>query len=725
MGHKFKSASQPGTRLLVLLTGATGIWYLGWRLTTLNPEAMAFSIAVYAAEVFSFVTLAMFVFMVWSPRAPQPARAPKPGRCVDIYVATYNEDPELLRKTLIGCNRIRYPHTTWVLDDGRRPEVEALARELGCEYLTRPDNRDAKAGNLNHALPRTNGEFVVTLDADHIPLANFLDATLGYFEDNPWLAFVQMPQTFYNLDSIQHRVDLKRRTMWEDQSLFFHRIQTGKNRWNAAFYCGSPAVLRRKALESVGGFQTGTITEDLHTSIALHKKGWESLFVPQTLAYGQAAPEAEGFQKQRRRWGIGAMQVLRRVNPLWTRGLTLPQRINYFASMVTYFEGLQKLVFYLAPVIALVTAVLPIRAFGPEFFARFLPYFALSLLTYRGYAGGWGQFLLTEQYNLLRFYSFLSAAVTGIFRKHAKFHVTRKQVQGARTRAAGVAPQLAVAVASLAGIVAGLYHAVAGLQLPYLAYVTTMLWAGFNFFIAAGILRFTLQKVHRRSEFRFPEQIPVRFTVHGETCFGVATDLNTAGMQLQTSTALPAGTLLAVTLYAPGRTMYPVVAVQTPPRPGDAELLRYGLRFEQIAAADRDYLSMLLLEHSMPRLAAQLEPSRTPEFFTALERRLRAQFSQRAERLRHSFLVEFEYPAGKENLAVTDDWSESGLAVLTDCEIPQGTRLRLTLHRGAEPEELTGEVMRAARQASEVAALYRIALRVTAKAQVAEEAVWA
>lgn len=263
--------ARTGRNFLAALTAGVGVWYLAWRLTTFNPDAWTFSVLLYAAEAFTFVTLAMFVFMVWEVEPPPPVH-PSTGHSVDVFVTTYDEDPELLRKTLIGCSRLRYPHTTWVLDDGQRPEVAELAQELACKYLTRTDRKEAKAGNLNNVLAHTQGEFIVTLDADHIPLPHLLDATLGYFEADPRLAFVQLPQMFYNLDSIQHRVNLQDCTLWEDQSLFFQKIQLGKNRWNAAFYCGSPAVIRRKALKKIGGFQTRTVTEDLHTSIALHRR---------------------------------------------------------------------------------------------------------------------------------------------------------------------------------------------------------------------------------------------------------------------------------------------------------------------------------------------------------------------------------------------------------------------------------------------------------------------
>src|SRR5579875_1870823 len=267
---------------------------------------------------------------------------PRPGpHSVDVFIPTYDESPALLRKTILAARELRLPHRTWVLDDGRRPEVRELCDELGVGYLTRDSNEHAKAGNLNAALARTDGEFVVVLDADFIALPQLLERTLGHFERDERLALVQLPQTFYNVDSIQH-VDPRSPSSWHEQSLFYDVIQPGKNRWNAAFWCGSPAVLRRAALESIGGVATSTVTEDILTSMRLHAAGWRTLYHDEVLAVGVAPGDLDGFQTQRLRWAQGSMQILRsRENPLCKRGLTLAQRLNYLASMTTYFQALQ------------------------------------------------------------------------------------------------------------------------------------------------------------------------------------------------------------------------------------------------------------------------------------------------------------------------------------------------------------------------------------------------
>ena len=210
-------------KFLIVLAFVVCVFYLAFRvLFTINmsgPYAMTASILLYVAELFGIFNLFLFFLQVWEVSEP-PAEPVLEGRSVDVLVPTYNEDVSLLRATLEACVRMDYPHKTYVLDDGQRPEVEALARELGILYIKRPDNRHFKAGNLNNAFERTDGEFVVILDADHVPEPHFITRLIGYFRDER-LGFVQTPHAFYNFDSFQARLDHKNRKYWEEGHLFY------------------------------------------------------------------------------------------------------------------------------------------------------------------------------------------------------------------------------------------------------------------------------------------------------------------------------------------------------------------------------------------------------------------------------------------------------------------------------------------------------------------------
>jgi hypothetical protein len=204
------------------------IWRIGWSGRGANPIVFAM---LLVTEVYGLYALAMLAWFSWSrPVAVRPPIAS--SHAVDVYVCTYDEPVEVVLATLAGCRALTYPHTTHLLDDGRRPEMEELARLSGARYMTRPDNSHAKAGNINHALPRTEGELVFVLDADHVPMPDALDALVGYFDDER-MAVVQSPHDFSNHDSVQHYMVGR-----HEQSLFYRVICPGKDRHGAAFWCG-------------------------------------------------------------------------------------------------------------------------------------------------------------------------------------------------------------------------------------------------------------------------------------------------------------------------------------------------------------------------------------------------------------------------------------------------------------------------------------------------------
>ncbi|MGN5476509.1 glycosyltransferase family 2 protein [Cupriavidus basilensis] len=266
---------KPYITWLVAIYVACGLAYMVWRIGAINHAAPWLSIPLYAAEIYGYVSGLLFVMMTYrlSLREPVP---PQEGLKVDVFVPTYNESVDLLRRTLLAAKWMDYPHETWLLDDGRRESMRQLAAELGCRYLSRQDNLHAKAGNLNNALRITDGDFIAIFDADHAPRKDFLLKTLGFFSDEK-VAFVQTPQDFFNIDSFGHRLGKKR--VWDEQALFFKVIQRGKDVLNAAFFCGSCAVVRRAALDEIGGFATETVTEDVHTAIKLHKRGYRSVLL--------------------------------------------------------------------------------------------------------------------------------------------------------------------------------------------------------------------------------------------------------------------------------------------------------------------------------------------------------------------------------------------------------------------------------------------------------------
>ena len=515
-------------QVAVILFLIVGVWYLAWRASTINWQAPVFSLAIYLAEIASFAMAALHIWMCWRLTVRKAPEAPA-GMSVDVFVPSYNESIDLVRKTLISAIKMQYPHKTWLLDDGNRAEMRTLCAELGCRYLARRDNTHAKAGNLNFALSRTSGDFVAIFDSDHAPRADFLVKTLGYFV-NPRVAFVQTPQDFYNLDSYQHRWRSDKKTVWTEQSLFFRVIQRGKDAWNAAFFCGSCAVIRRSALDTIGGFATGTITEDLHTSIRIHAQGYESVYHAEPLAFGIAPESISPFITQRVRWGQGAMHVWRKEGILTRKGLTWAQRLNYFVSVSTYFDGWIKMLFYFSPVLVLCTGILPLVAQTDAFLLHFLPYYLLSFLAFEEVARGYGRSVFIEQYNMTRFAAFAWSTLALVLPK-LRFKVTPKGRSGDGGNF--TLPQWGVMALNIAAIPAGLALYTLWQGLPLAALVANVLWASINIGLAAAVLRFTFRsRSNRRSAYRFP--IPLFGSVEfkdGSRYCGTIDDISEGGFR--------------------------------------------------------------------------------------------------------------------------------------------------------------------------------------------------
>lgn len=539
-------------RLLVGAFIIVSVWYLAWRLGTFNPDAPFFSWLVYGAEVFGFCTALLHIFMCWRLTDRKAPPAPV-GLSVDVFVPTYNESVALVRKTLLAARAMDYPHTTWLLDDGRRPEMRALARQLGCEYLARADNEHAKAGNLNHALARSRGELIAIFDADHAPGRDFLTRTLGYFNDAK-LGFVQTPQDFYNLDSFQHRWRGAGRTVWTEQSLFFRVIQRGKDYWNAAFFCGSCAVVRRSALDEIGGFATGTVTEDLHTSMRLHAKGYRSVYHAEPLAFGLAPESIEPFIGQRVRWGQGAMHVWRMEGILRHRGLSWAQKFNYLASVMTYFDGWQKAVFYFAPAVVLLSGLLPLVTSTSDFLLHFLPYYALTFWVFEEVGRGYGRSLFIEQYNMARFAAFAWATLAFIFPR-MKFRVTSKGALAGRAWRF-TAPQWAVLSLNLCAIPIGVLLYLGSGALPLDGLIANSVWALVNGALALAVILFTAaMQRNARSRYRFPVPLAAEVTLtDGTRVRGTVDDLSDNGLRFygDLPPTLARGSALTGHLVLPG-----------------------------------------------------------------------------------------------------------------------------------------------------------------------------
>ncbi|MBX2829573.1 MAG: glycosyltransferase [Rhodospirillales bacterium] len=249
---------------------------------------------------------------------------------VDILIPTYDEGPEVLEPSIIAARDVHYPNVqVWVCDDGEdRHWLKELSEKLGVGYIKRDTNEHAKAGNINHALSKTSGDLVAIFDADFAVAKNYLLRTVGLFSD-PTVGVVQTPQTFFNRDPIQTNLGVFNE-MADEQRLFFDHIAPSRDAWGVAFCCGAGSITRRAALEKVRGIPTGSITEDLLTTLTLLREGYRTRYVNETLAIGRAPENLEAFNVQRRRWCRGAIQtIFLKQGPLGPN-LSLRDRIFYF-----------------------------------------------------------------------------------------------------------------------------------------------------------------------------------------------------------------------------------------------------------------------------------------------------------------------------------------------------------------------------------------------------------
>jgi cellulose synthase (UDP-forming) len=409
-------------RTLALLALIWGLGYLTWRVGWSGEGASPVVFAMLlATEVYGLYALAILTWFSWS--RPATRRPPAtPGRKVDVYVCTYDEPVEVVMATLAGCRALTYPHTTYLLDDGRRPEMKEIAELAGVKYLTRPDNAHAKAGNLNAALPRTEGDLVFVLDADHVPMPDALDALVGYFDDER-MAIVQTPHDFFNHDSVQHY-----RVGRHEQSLFYRVVCPGKDRHGAAYWCGSAALINRHALLEIDGVATETIAEDFHTTIRLLRHGWRSRYHDEVLVQGLAPHDLDGYLLQRDRWARGNLAVFTLPeSPLRAKTMTPKQRLSFLASLLAYLAPPMRLLLLLTLGVVLWTGELPMKISVAALAALWVPYVALNFGAGAALARGYMRIPESAHYELLTMEIYTRALRCAVRPGKTKFKVTPKQ----------------------------------------------------------------------------------------------------------------------------------------------------------------------------------------------------------------------------------------------------------------------------------------------------------
>jgi cellulose synthase (UDP-forming) len=530
---------------------ASAFWvawhYLSWRWTSslnfLERGGPFISISLLLAELYCFGSVVFLLVQVGLRRGPR-RRMKRPAvkgfaPSVDVLIPVFHEPLEILEQTLSAASAMRYPRfAIYVLDDGHRDDVHELARRRGVHYLRGP-REHAKAGNLNHALAQTLGDLVAIFDTDHIPTQTFLSETVPWFA-NDEVGVVQTPHVFRNPDIFQRAFHLEGRIP-NEADLFNRAIQPARDTWGGAFFVGSGAVFRRSALDEIGGFQTLSITEDIHTCTHLHAAGWRSIFVDKALAVGLAAENLTSYVVQRRRWMLGCLQVFFRDNPLFLGGLSLRQRLAYFGSLYHFFFPLARIIFWVTPLYYLFFHLHPIFSEVAVLTARLLPYLLVlplisSVLMPRWPRPFWGAFyesVVSAPLARSMFDLFLPRTLG--FKATPKGIVT----QGRRFDWRSAHWTLVLAGLTLAGLAKGAWElAIFGIERD--AYFFNMIWAGYNLLFLVGALLVAWERPQRRKDERVRCELAARIE-NGSSIHATTRDVGLTGcsLVLEERTALP------------------------------------------------------------------------------------------------------------------------------------------------------------------------------------------
>ncbi|WP_336803834.1 UDP-forming cellulose synthase catalytic subunit [Erwinia aphidicola] len=517
------SKSKKVSLVMVVLSAMMSTRYIFWRATEtlhFNSEVEAIlGIGLFIAELYVWLILILGYLQTSWPLKRTIEPLPDDVSLwptVDVYVPSYNESLDVVRDTVLAAQCIDYPRDKikiYLLDDGKRSEFARFAADVGVGYITRDDNRHAKAGNLNHAMKITKGELICVFDCDHVATRTFLQATVGAFLKDNKLALLQTPHYFYSPDPFERNLKAAREIPNEG-ALFYGPVQQGNDNWNATFFCGSCAVIRRSALEEIGGFAVETVTEDAHTALKMQRLGWGSAFLAIPLAAGLATERLGLHIVQRTRWARGMTQIFRVDNPLFGRGLKWQQRLCYLNAMLHFQFGLPRVIFLTAPLAYLLFNLNIIHSSASLIFAYVLPHLVMSLyvnsrMNGRFRATFWGEIYET----VMAFHLVIPTILTMISPKHGKFNVTDK---GGLLDVGFfdfniVRPHVICALLLLIGVVSGVVRAVGHNYFGVDPYVIALNvgWATFSLIILMAAIAVARETKQVRKTIRIDVHLPV------------------------------------------------------------------------------------------------------------------------------------------------------------------------------------------------------------------------
>ncbi len=546
--------------LLVLITGAfISIRYIWWRYSeTLPWEStldLPFAIALLVTECYGITIylLGMFVNVRQRSRDITPINVNQAIPTIDVFIPTYNESIRVVAPTVSAAMQLQYPGkvNVWVLDDGGTPQklndedpqqariaqqrthkLKDLCQKLGANYITRPANVHAKAGNINHALEHSNGELILILDADHVPTKDFLINTVGMFQQQPKLGFIQTPHFFATPGPIEKNLGIEDKVPSENE-MFYNRILSGMDFWNASFFCGSAAIIRREALLDVGGISTRTITEDADTALEIHAKGWDSVYLNRAMIAGLSPDTFGAYVTQRSRWAQGMLQIFLLNNPLLKRGLSFPQKICYLNSTLFWFFPLFRVMYLIAPLCYLVFDLQIFVGNANDFLVFAIPHLAISMVISQHLFGKTRNALFSEFYEtVLSLYLFFPVLSVLINPKKPSFTVTPKGETTSHVHFSPLTPVIVGLFVVIAAAEVWGFYRIYNYPIEQGQLAVVLVFNTLNMLLCAASLGATLEKVQRRSEPRSHCNITAFVTAENQTIEAKIEDASVHGARI-------------------------------------------------------------------------------------------------------------------------------------------------------------------------------------------------
>jgi cellulose synthase (UDP-forming) len=555
------SASRIVTLALMIISITATLRYAWWRTRLLvdffsdqtnNRISIdsAFMLVLISAEVYTILIMVLGYMQTMCPLKRTPVRLPDDEvqwPHVDILIPTYNEPLSLVRYTALAANAIDYPPEklhVYILDDGTRQEFKEFARQAGVGYVTRLQHKHAKAGNINHALTTMNSPYVAIFDCDHVPTRSFLQMTLGWMILDPRLSMLQTPHHFYSPDPFQRNL-LRYKTIPSEAELFYGIIQDGNDFWNATFFCGSCALIRRTALDEVGGIATETVTEDAHTSLRMQKLGYGTAYINVPQAAGLATETLSAHVGQRIRWARGMIQIFRTDNPLLARGMKFTQRLCYFNAMAHFMYPVPRLVFLGAPLVYMLLGKSIIPGYWLAILAYAVPHLILSSLTNSRIQGRHRHSFWNEIYEtVLAPYILAPTLLALINPKLGKFNVTDKGSTLSETHFDGkiARPTKWMLLINFFGVLMAPYRLFIKDPGHKGTVISNLIWILFNMVILGVAAAVANEQKQRRGSVRISARIPVHMKFQGsQPVDGMTVDMSVGGASVKVSGDLPCG----------------------------------------------------------------------------------------------------------------------------------------------------------------------------------------